>query len=76
LTEATGVTVADHATARHDRRKADADHERRDEETISEIANALQTVDLLSTRLRQNLDESTQQAAQELDWHPAFTSLR
>lgn len=31
-------------------------------ETISEIANALQTVDLLSTRLRQNLEESTQQA--------------
>jgi hypothetical protein len=28
-------------------------------ETISEIANALQTVDLLSTRLRQNLVEST-----------------
>ena len=31
-------------------------------ETISEIANALQTVDLLSTRLRQNLEESSQQA--------------
>ena len=31
-------------------------------ETISEIANALQTVDLLSTRLRQNLEESAQHA--------------
>ena len=27
-------------------------------ETIGEIANALQTIDLLSTRVRQNLEES------------------
>jgi hypothetical protein len=31
-------------------------------ETISQMANALQTIDLLSTRLRQNLEESAQQA--------------
>lgn len=38
-------------------------------ETISEIADALQTVDLLSTRLRQNLEESTQQAVDLEGWY-------
>ena len=34
-------------------------HER---QAIDEIANALQTINLLSTRLRQNLGDSAQQA--------------
>ena len=34
-------------------------HER---QAIDEIANALQTINLLSTRLRQNLSDSAQQA--------------
>lgn len=34
----------------------------RERQTIDEIANALQTINLLSTRLRQSLGESAQEA--------------
>jgi predicted small metal-binding protein len=46
------VAVADHAKAGHGRRKGMLTIDDDMKETIREIANALQTVDLLSTRLR------------------------
>ena len=60
LNEATGVAVADHATARHAEKAAVMNE---DEKTaIDEIANAMQVINLLSTRLRQDLGESAQHA--------------
>jgi hypothetical protein len=60
LTEATGVAVADHATARHVEKAAAMNEEVK--ATIDEIANAMQVINLLSTRLRQDLGESAQRA--------------
>lgn len=62
LTQPTGVAVADHATtARHRERRMliMTDNEKA---AIDEIANALQVINLLSTRLRQDLGQSAQQA--------------
>jgi len=57
---ATGVAVADHATARHRRKAADMNEE--EKVAIDQIANALQVINLLSTRLREGLGESPQHA--------------
>jgi hypothetical protein len=60
LIRATGVAVADHATARHSRKAAAMDEDVKT--VIDEIANSLQVINLLSTRLRQDLGESAQHA--------------
>ena len=60
LNEPTGVAVADHATARHTREAAAMNDDVK--AAIDEIANSLQVMNLLSTRLRQNLGESSQHA--------------
>jgi hypothetical protein len=57
---ATGVAVADHATARRRRKAADMDDDVK--AAIDVIANSLQVIDLLSTRLRRDLSESAQHA--------------
>jgi hypothetical protein len=64
LTNPTGVAVADHATQPANR-KADVIMNENEKAAIDEIANALQVINLLSTRLRQDLGESAQQA---VDW--------
>jgi hypothetical protein len=58
---ATGVAVADHATARHAERRMLTMNDN-EKAAIDEIANALQVINLLSTRLRQDLGESAQHA--------------
>jgi hypothetical protein len=58
LSDPTGVAVADAQPAR----EKGGCHERREKAAIGEIANALQVINLLSTRLRQDLGESAQQA--------------
>ena len=55
-----GVAVANHATARHSRKAAAMNED--EKAAIDEIANSLQVINLLSTRLRQDLGESAQQA--------------
>jgi len=59
LVSATGVAVADLATARHRKAAAMNDDVKA---AIDEIANAMQVINLLSTRLRQDLGESAQHA--------------
>jgi hypothetical protein len=54
------VAVADHATARHSSKAATMDEDVKT--AIDEIANSLQVINLLSTRLRQDLGESAQHA--------------
>jgi hypothetical protein len=58
LSDPTGVAVADAQPARAE----GGCHERDEKAAIDEIANALQVINLLSTRLRQDLGESAQQA--------------
>jgi len=55
------VAVADHATA-PPLGKADADMDDDVKQAIDQVANALQVISLLSTRLRQDLGESAQHA--------------
>lgn len=61
LNKPTGVAVADHATARQTERRMLIMNDN-EKAAIDEIANALQVINLLSTRLRQDLGESAQQA--------------
>lgn len=60
LESATGVAVADHATARQKGKAAAMNDDVK--AVIDEIANSLQVINLLSTRLRQDLGESAQHA--------------
>jgi hypothetical protein len=61
LVSATGVAVANHATARQNRKVGSSmkDEER---EAVDQLANSLQTITLLATCLRRDLIASMQHA--------------
>lgn len=56
--------LSDHGTARQFLGKADAEMPDNIKDVIDQLANSLQTVTLLSTKLRRELGESAQQATE------------